>query len=243
MKLISLESVDSTNTYLRSLPEADNYTIVTAHTQTAGRGQRGNSWEAEPGANITLSMLMRPENISADRQFAISRAVALAVADTVAQFLPIESNISVKWPNDIYVDDRKIAGILIENSIAGNDIVRSIIGVGLNDNQTVFVSDAPNPVSLAQLCEAPLNLGQVETALANNLCHRLEAEDAEHGEATAQEYMAHLWRRIGFHPYVDAEGQQFEASIVDVDPMGFITLQHTDGTSTRHAFKEVAAIL
>ncbi|MDE6431375.1 MAG: biotin--[acetyl-CoA-carboxylase] ligase, partial [Duncaniella sp.] len=121
---------------------------VSARRQTAGRGQRGNSWESAPGKNITMSILLRPEGLHPSRQFVISRAVSLAITGVLRRYMPA-SAVRVKWPNDIYVDDRKICGILIENVISSASIRQSVVGIGINVNQRRFLSDAPNPVSMA----------------------------------------------------------------------------------------------
>ena len=150
MALVILPVTASTNSWVAAnsdtLAHGD---IVMAVEQTAARGQRGNTWEATPGLNLTLSMLLRPEGVEAARQFDISRAVALGTAEMLQELL--EQEVLIKWPNDIYVGDRKIAGILIENTLTGRLIDRSIAGIGVNINQEVFHSDAPNPVSVSQL--------------------------------------------------------------------------------------------
>ncbi len=117
MKILLLEETDSTNTYVSVHADSlDDMTLVAAHSQTAGRGQRGNSWESEPGRNICATLFHRPAGVPARVQFAVSEATALGVADMLAHY-GIEAR--VKWPNDVYVGDRKICGILIENAVAG----------------------------------------------------------------------------------------------------------------------------
>ena len=146
-----LAETDSTNTYLQQL-DADRHLpegyIAYTDTQRAGRGQRGNSWESQPGKNLTFSLLLRPEHIPANQQFLLSQAVSLAATDVLNRYA---SGFSIKWPNDIYWEDKKIAGILIENVLSGSTFARSIVGIGLNINQERFISDAPNPVSLFQI--------------------------------------------------------------------------------------------
>lgn len=202
-----------------------------ARTQTAGRGQRGNSWEAEPGKNITLSLMLRPEATEAARQFEISEAVALGVADTV-ESLGIDG-VSVKWPNDIYVGDRKIAGILIENTLSGTIISRSIAGIGLNVNQREFRSDAPNPVSAWQLTGREFDIEEVALRMVNNILDRL-------GRDNHAEYRRRLWRGRGQWPWRTPDGRQFLASIEAVDPDGRL---HLSGHPTPFAFKEVFPLL
>ncbi|MBD5325041.1 MAG: biotin--[acetyl-CoA-carboxylase] ligase [Bacteroides sp.] len=211
--------------------DAPHGLALMALTQTAGRGQRGNSWEAEPGKNITLSMMLRPEGVEAARQFEISEAVALAVADTV-ESLGIDG-VSVKWPNDIYVGDRKIAGILIENALSGTMISRSIAGIGLNINQRQFHSDAPNPVSAWQLTGRDHDIQALAQQMADNILSRL-------GRDNHAEYRRRLWRGSGQWPWRTPDGRRFLASIEAVDPDGHL---HLSGHPTPFAFKQIFPIL
>ena len=127
---IHLESIRSTNTYLAQNAEgAVHGTVVYADCQTAGRGQRGNSWESADFKNITMSMLLRPANVKPSCQFWLSEAVALAVVHTLDRY--IDNGVSIKWPNDIYWNDRKICGILVEHSLSGGKIDHTIAGIGL----------------------------------------------------------------------------------------------------------------
>lgn len=241
MKLITLQSVDSTNSYARAIPPDQLPAAVIAHAQTAGRGQRGNHWESLPGANITLSAAVVPAGIHPRDQFAVSRAVSLAVVDTIRQFLPSElaSQVSIKWPNDIYIGDRKVCGILIEHVITGTAISRSVIGIGLNVNQTRFLSDAPNPVSLAQLTGNIYPVDEIASSLIANLEQRLNQESLDNG-STKQPYMSSLYRRDGLHRYALPDGTEFLASIADVEPSGLLHLLHADGSLSVHPFKSVA---
>ena len=122
---------------------------LVSFNQTAGRGQQNNSWESEAGKNIAYSVFLRPVHINPNNSFVLSQAVSLA---TVELLDTLNIKASIKWPNDIYVQDKKIAGILIENLIQGKSLLGCIAGIGLNVNQEHFTSDAPNPVSIVQLC-------------------------------------------------------------------------------------------
>lgn len=245
MQTIRIENTASTNSALAAMGDsATNGTVVTAHTQSAGRGQRGNSWEAEPGANITLSIIWRPQNVTAPEQFVLSEAVALAVADVVDTVSPEPAQ--VKWPNDIYVGDRKICGILIENSLVGRHIARCISGVGLNVNQTEFLSDAPNPVSLAMLTGHTLDRDSIESHLIELLRRRLaQADDVNSRTHLHSEYTERLWRREGMYPWVlpNNPDKPFKARIADVALTGHLTLETPDGQRTVYAFKEVKPLL
>ena len=237
-RVIRLDSVNSTNTYAATVADTLGHgDVVTTRSQTAGRGQRGNSWEAEPGRNLTFSL--RPEGVRADEQFLVSEAVALGVADVLQSHLPTE-RISVKWPNDIYAGDRKICGILIENVVSGKGLVRSIAGIGINVNQREFISDAPNPVSMLQLAGHEFDL---DTLLAEVTEHILELATRLH--TLPGPYAAHLWRRAGIYPYLDhnRSGLPFSASLTSVSPTGILTLTDTDGISRQYAFKEVSFVL
>ncbi|MDY3857983.1 MAG: biotin--[acetyl-CoA-carboxylase] ligase [Muribaculaceae bacterium] len=238
--------IPSTNSALKERMAAlpHGYTLA-AVSQTAGRGQRGNRWEAAPGRNLTFSMLLRPDGIRPAEQFYISEAVALGVADVLAPLLPAGQEIKVKWPNDIYVDDRKICGILIENTLAGVDrIAASVAGIGININQEEFHSDAPNPVSLRQITGRNYPLEPLLRDVACRILRNLEeAEAPERRAGLHNRYVGSLWRGTGEHPFALHDGTLFRASIAAVAPDGQLTLRHTDGALTRHYFKEVSFIL
>lgn len=239
MNYILLEETDSTNTYLTThLSELESMTIVSAARQSRGRGQRGNFWEAEAGKNLTFSLLWRPEGFQAKDQFAISEAVSLAVVDTLRMY-GIEAR--VKWPNDIYVEDNKIAGILIEHAVAGHHILHSVIGIGLNVNQRVFTSDAPNPVSMSQLNSSDHDLMEVLARIGVSLERRLQSLPADGMHA---QYMSLLWRADGaFHRFMRHDGTEFNAAIAGVDADGMLSLVNEDGSTSSYAFKDVAFLL
>lgn len=252
--LIRLSEVGSTNTYLKQLvaaagPEVRQGLTVSAVAQTAGRGQRGNSWEADPGANVTVSVLLAPEGVPAVRQFVISQLVALATAMTADHWLPDGMTAQVKWPNDIYVGDRKLAGILIENSLAGMNVRWSVCGIGLNVNQPQWRSDAPNPVSLRELRGGePCDRDAVEAMLRLMLTGMAESLYGDDATLSCDDlhdlYMSRLWRGKGVYGWTDtASGEVFEASVGEVAPTGHLTLVTSGGAERVYAFKEVAACL
>lgn len=242
MDYVFLDTTDSTNSYATAHQhDLGDMTMITAHAQYSGRGQRGNSWESAPGKNLTVTVLFRPAPSSlpmAERQFRISEATALAVADTLEAF---GITASLKWPNDIYVADRKICGILIEHTLLGNHIDNSRIGIGLNVNQREFVSDAPNPESMARVLGRDLPLAEVREALALALERRLTAPGDIH-----EEYLSRLWRHDGKpHPFRrrDIPGEPFLASIISVDRDGQLSLALPSGSTRHFYFKEIEFIL
>lgn len=248
--LIVLDSVGSTSSYMASaLADAPQGTLVVAREQTAGRGQRGNTWEAAPGQNVTMSLMLRPEGLAAREQFVISQAVSLAVVDMLDDLLVSQGHkVSIKWPNDIYAGDRKICGILIENDLVGASISRSIVGLGLNVNQRRFFSPAPNPVSLRQLTGIRYDSPQaLAVRLAESILTRVDQaiSDAEYASAMAGEYRSRLWRGSGVHRFHDnLRGVDMTARIDSVAPSGEITLIDHDGLTPRvYSFKELSFIL
>lgn len=237
MKILWIEEVDSTNNYLKANPGLiEPGTLLLARRQTAGRGQRGNTWESEPEKNLTFSLCLEQLPIHPSEQFAVSEAAALAITDFLRDF-DIEAR--VKWPNDIYVGDKKICGILIEHTIMGSEIARSIIGAGLNINQRSFKSDAPNPVSMTQITGKEYNLEEMASRLGHYLDSITERIDKK--EELHKTYLSRLWRGDGMrYPFRDREtGEEFEAAISDVEPNGFLLLD----TGRRYAFKEVEFII
>lgn len=241
MQIIEIQETESTNSWMAAHEEAvSKPALVYALRQTAGRGQRGNSWESAPGLNLTASAIFTPDDVEASCQFVVSEAVALAVCDTL-RALGVVSK--VKWPNDIYAGDRKICGILIENSLMGKNIVRSIAGVGININQTLFVSDAPNPVSVKMITDESIEIAEVAGMFAAALERRLS--QVKHPESLHNEYMANLWRAdSAFYPFRDKRSSgNISARIENVAPDGILTLFLDSGELRKYAFKEVEFII
>lgn len=242
---ITLQETDSTNRYLAALCEEQQVaelTTVTAEFQTAGKGQRGNSWESAPGANLLFSTVLYPRFLAARQQFVLSQLVALSIKEALDAYL---SDVSIKWPNDIYCGERKICGILIENDLQGSQIGRCIIGVGLNVNQEQFLSDAPNPVSLRQLTAREHDRRTLLADILRRLQqgYRLLAHDTPTASASlSARYAAALFRREGYHRYTDASGP-FLARVVGVEADGRFLLQDDSGRLRSYLFKEVQYLL
>ena len=242
-KIIHIDETDSTNQWLKEHGDGspDSFVVV-ADYQTAGRGCGTNTWESERGKNLLFSILIHPTQVGLDavssekqlpasEQFHISMAVSLAICEALGQFI---GDLSIKWPNDIYWRNGKICGILIENTLKGNAIKDSIIGVGLNVNQRTFHSNAPNPVSLWQISGQETEREQLLKDILRCLEHYL------YQDIKAQ-YRSLLYRRQGFHPYADKDGA-FMAEIVNVEDDGHLLLRDDSGYDRRYAFKEVQFI-
>ena len=158
--VMEYEEVASTNSLAEKLPlsELKDKQVILTWRQTQGRGQATNRWESAPGKNISMTVIFRPECLEAGKQFAVSMVIALGCLDFLSHYV---EGVTVKWPNDVYVGERKISGILIEHRVAGAHIQSSLCGIGVNINQEQFLSDAPNPVSLFQLLGRELPLQEV----------------------------------------------------------------------------------
>ena len=221
-----IKSTNSTNTLLKELvAKGEPQKFIYAGYQTAGRGQTGNSWESEEGKNLLCSILLPPDK----NLYFLNIAVGVAILRLLGE------DFTIKWPNDIYYGDKKVAGILVENAIIGNEVKYSIAGIGLNVNQTAFRSDAPNPVSLKQITGKEYDV--------DALMQRLyEAIQAVLKEDVWSEYKDHLYRREGFWPFEDKNGV-FEARIEDVLPTGEIVLCDKSGQTRQYGFKQIKYII
>lgn len=241
---IKVSQTASTNTYLSRLATTlPGGTVIYTPCQTAGRGQKGNSWESEDGKNLTFSHLLKRPPVKARDQFYLSEAAAVAVVEALSA--EAGDGFSVKWPNDVYWQDKKVCGMLLENSLNGSDIAHCIVGIGINVNQERFLSDAPNPVSLKGITGREHDL----MALLKRVCSRIEQlvaglADDEARNLLHGQYMAALYRNDGqLHPYEDADGHRFMASVDGIAPDGTLSLRHEDGTRHDYLFKQVKHII
>ena len=232
-KIIHIEETDSTNRWMWENGAQDD-AVVVAEFQTAGKGCGTNSWESERGQNLLFSVLIHPKKLQAKNQFIITQLISVALCKTLdACFI---EKTSIKWPNDIYVGDRKICGVLIENRLNGRMIKDCIIGIGLNVNQTEFKSDAPNPVSIKQLTGKDTDREELLMNFLNQINKCCESKTC------IADYKTRLYRREGMHLF-KTKNTYFKASIVDVKDDGRIMLQDEEGIAHLFAFKEVQFVI
>ncbi len=232
--------MDSTNNYARGLiqsKEAGNGTAVLAYSQVKGRGQGGNSWESEPGKNLTVSFILEPHFLKSEKQFYLSMISALAAAGFFSQFT---HDIRLKWPNDIYWKNRKAGGILIENSFLGNTFESSIIGFGLNINQEIFSSKAPNPVSLKQITGEYHDIDFCFELLARHLF--LWFDKLKEGSPEIAETYNSLLYLKGKWSQFRSQGLIFDGQITDVDELGQLGVRKNDGSIHRYINREIEFI-
>jgi BirA family biotin operon repressor/biotin-[acetyl-CoA-carboxylase] ligase len=239
--ILKIKEIDSTNHLLKNLSEKQSLnegTTIIAEFQTTGKGQRGNRWESEAGKNIICSILLYPEFLPIKQHFLLSEVVALGLKDTVEQyFQPVE----IKWPNDIYYKNRKIAGILIENELTGQTIGKSIVGIGLNVNQEQFSDVAPNAVSMKQILEKEINIDLLLEKMINAILLRYKALRIGNTESIVLAYYDSLYRKSGFYLFSDKNGQ-FYAEIERIADNGFLHLILDTGEKRSYAFKEIGYI-
>ena len=229
-QIIWVEETASTNSLLRNYIEQDalpSGSVVVADFQTAGRGQVG------------FSLVYAPCELPINQQFLVSQIAAWSVKEALDAYL---EGISIKWPNDIYWNDKKICGMLIENELWGHNLRHAIIGIGINVNQAAFKGGAPNPVSMIQLLGRETDRMELLQRFLACFDRYQQALAAGEKEWIRQRYMAALYRGEGYHSYRDAQGA-FSARIQGIEPMGYLLLEDTEGSVRRYAFKEVSFVL
>jgi BirA family biotin operon repressor/biotin-[acetyl-CoA-carboxylase] ligase len=239
-QLYFLPVCESTNSEAQQLliknEATEGCTVVTAE-QTRGRGQRGNSWEAEPGKNITLSVILSPSFLLARQQFHLNMAVSLAVLDLLREHGLHDAQ--VKWPNDLYFQDKKLGGILIENTINSYQIQHSIVGIGLNVNQLRF--GTTTATSMAKVSGQALEVEKVTVRLLELLEKRyLELRNGKVSKLR-HEYLQAMYRFQEVHPFV-VQGQQVQGQIVGVDEDGRLAVE-IERRLQYFAFKEISYVL
>lgn len=230
-----LDTVTSTNDVARE-PQYVHGDIVCAEFQTAGRGQRGHIWTADRGLNLMFTAVLCPTFLPVREQFMLSKSVALALTDTFGAF---GIDTQIKWTNDIYAGDRKLCGVLIEQNVTGSTISRSLVGIGINVNQTEFDPSLPNPVSMRQLTGRRFDRSEVLSAFAESLGRRYEQLEQGEGAAISADYRSRMYRLGVVSPFRLPDGTPFEASIEGVAASGALILRHADATRHEYAFGEV----
>jgi len=239
--VIFREKVSSTNDLAESLirdGEGSDGMVIYSHEQVSGRGQPGNEWEGEPGMNLTMSIILRPNFLHPEKQFLISKVISLALSDLLTN-LAVE--IKIKWPNDIYARGDKIAGILIENSLSGNIIDYSIAGIGLNVNQVNFKSGAPNPVSLRNITGETYQVDKLIMELCTHLnWWYTRLRDGDHSTIDG-EYRGLLYRLDEQATYM-VSGLRIQGTIRGVDRFGHLLVEDEGGTIRKFAFREIVFI-
>jgi len=236
--IIRLTSVDSTNNYAATLvhrEKASEGTVILADLQTHGKGQGKNSWFSEKGLNLLMSIILKPDFLPAYKQFYLSMSIASGINDCLADMgiRPL-----IKWPNDILINGKKVAGILIENTILSNNLHTSVVGIGLNVNQENFPAIIPNPVSLKLETGKTYDINQLLEKLILFIQKRLNPLYSENFTAVKSAYLNSLWLLNTRAVFTDEAGR-FEGRIVDVAESGELVIVTASGETRSYGFREV----
>jgi BirA family biotin operon repressor/biotin-[acetyl-CoA-carboxylase] ligase len=241
--LVKLVKVDSTNNYLKSL--LSNFkplpigSVIMAESQFAGRGQSNNVWLSQSGKNLTFSIYLKPDFLSSQKQFKLNEAIALGITDCLVKMLG--DSCKIKWPNDIYYKDDKIGGILIENTIRGQQINESIVGIGLNVNQTEFTGSLKNANSLTNILGVEFDLMNLLADILKRLEDRYLQLEADRVAQIDKDYINRLFRYQQNAKFI-VEEKKLSAKIVGVNDTGLLILETATGKKTFN-FKEIRFVV
>ena len=223
-KIFKFDSVNSTNDLLSLWaddPLISTGSIIWALNQYNGRGQHGNIWECEPNTNLTFSVLIRHEKLHAMDQFSLNKSISLSL---IKSLYPLSNNLSIKWPNDIFIYDKKIAGILIENSIKGNYIDYSIVGIGINVNQTIFPDNLKNASSIINETGQRTDLDELLNSIAKNIEEGINNFHNEGDNRILETYLSNLYKKDEISVF-RKDHKNFNGIIRGVDKYGKILIE------------------
>jgi BirA family transcriptional regulator, biotin operon repressor / biotin---[acetyl-CoA-carboxylase] ligase len=244
-QIIILEKTGSTNDYLLEAlkldPALESGTLVMAGYQEKGRGCGTNTWESDPWKNLLISVYYKPLSLRSHLQFYLNMAVSLGVHSFIKTKVK-NQDVTVKWPNDLYINDDKSGGLLLQHTISSTSILFSIIGIGLNVNQLRFSGDAPNPVSLRHFIDQDLNLDQCRTELCNELDRYLFLLEQNQFSIIKNLYLSVLYARgvVRKYKYCD---ELIEARIEGISEYGALILEKTDGTNIECDMNDIQFII
>jgi BirA family biotin operon repressor/biotin-[acetyl-CoA-carboxylase] ligase len=237
--LLTLKEVDSTNNFLKNIlsnskpvPEG---TVIMAESQYAGRGQQNNQWHAEPGKNLTFSVLLKPSFLAVTDQFDLTRAISLAVYDTLCPILG--DQLKIKWPNDIYYGDKKLGGMLIENLLQGSLIKSAIIGIGININQENFPEGATSATSVKQILQKDYDIRDILADICNNIEAYYLALKAGKINLIRDAYLERLYW-FNENKRFNAAGETFNGTITGVKDNGLLVINKS-GEEVTYNLKEI----
>ena len=242
MNIIKLDAIDSTNNYLKKIilnEGITDYTIVTAKFQTEGKGQLGTKWESEHSKNLICSVYKKEINIKVQDQFVVSALVSLALIKTLRKVNL--SNIHIKWPNDIMSDNKKICGILIENIVKENYIKDTVIGIGLNVNQTIF-NNLPNAASIKNLIGTTCSIDEILKDLVKNIKYCFNELDKSSINSIFEKYEDALFRINKPSTFKNSKGEVFSGYIKGVSRLGKLSVMLEDNLVESYDLKEISIL-
>ncbi len=241
-QIVRIQSTNSTNNYAnqqireKSWPER---TVFLTYNQTMGRGQMKNFWESEPNQNLTFSIVFFPDFLGIRYQFMLSKVITLGIYSALAKYV---DQLKVKWPNDIYAGSQKLGGILIENSVMSGLIKSSVAGIGLNVNQTIFRSDAPNPVSLQLLTNQHYDCEEILTEILSGINNYYDRLKQGEFNKINSEFISVLYRLNELH-WFRSENEDFQGEIIGVNEIGQLLIRRDNGEILEFHFKEVEFLI
>lgn len=243
MKLVKLNAIDSTNNFLKNLVKdasTENWTVITAEGQTAGKGQFQNKWYSEPGKNLTFSVLCEIKNFKAEQAFYLNCLVSLGIFKVLQRYIPHKLNI--KWPNDILSHSKKLCGILIENTVSSTTVVHSVIGVGLNVNQDVFDIGLPSATSMKLIARKEFDRKILLQEIVRELKIHVKLIEKGSFEAIKNNYEKYLFRINMPSMYKDTRGYQFMGKIQGINDQGNLLIELENGSIKSYGLKEIQFI-
>jgi len=233
-EVLRFERLDSTNTHLNELLSREKLiegTVVITDTQFAGKGQSDHKWESAPGLNLTFSFVLYPEFLHPPKQFMLNKIISLAIKDFIDTKVPAKDT-SIKWTNDVYYKNSKIAGIIINNAIQGNKFLHTVVGIGVNINQTEYLSDAPNPISLSMITGKKYDLNNCFSEICKYLDQRYKQLKNKNTEMIDNEYLSSLYRLNKLYDYI-YQNKKISAKITGIDEFGMLLLISDKGETLK----------
>lgn len=239
--IIELETINSTNTYAKQMlqkSEIIDGTVIWAKNQTQGKGQQGNKWESEPDKNLTFSIIVFPHFLPPENQFLLNKIIAISVQNLVNKETQLHNAVKIKWPNDIYINHKKVAGILIENTISGNIWNTCIIGIGININQENFSDKLPNPVSLKLATGKTFDIKTILEKFITIFSNYYEILKNHEFENISNQYLNLLYQYQELKKY-KVKDNIVEAKITGISEFGRLKLTNINKDELECDFKEI----
>ena len=239
MKIIKLNAIDSTNSFLKDLVRnsfVENFTTVVTENQKNGKGQMHTSWQSEPFKNLTFSTLISKVNLKITESKYINYAVSLAVYEALKEYTT--PNLSIKWPNDIMSDDKKVCGILIENTFHSKRIKHCIVGIGLNVNQENF-ENLPNAASLKNLLGKNFSIEEILKLILEKLYENFKILNANKFNQLEKDYLQALYKKGLVSNFKDKEGNLFSGIICGISTNGYLQIKLNDNSLKEFGIKEI----
>lgn len=240
MNIVKLDAINSTNQFLKELvksADVDNWTVVTTEYQTSGRGQMQTKWTSEKNKNLLFSVLIKLDELNASHQFYMNCAISLSVYKALTNQKIV--NLTIKWPNDILADNKKVAGILIENILVKDKIKHTVVGIGLNVNQAVFPVLLPNATSMKLLLNKDFNRDLLLKEIVDNLKYYINLIEKKEFIFLKEQYEKVLYKIGITHSFESSKGKNFTAKIIGVNQQGKLLVEQENDVIKEYNFKEI----